>query len=80
MTEDRLDPAALAGRLHSGPVQQMTAAKLFVEAALMELRAEGGTGLGEDGMLSRGVASLTAAIESSRAIMGELLEAADRDP
>jgi signal transduction histidine kinase len=61
-----------ATRLHDGPVQELTAAQLFLDTAIMELREQGVVDLGDDSPLQRGAEALRAAIASTRALMREV--------
>lgn len=63
----------IAGRLHDGPIQQLTAAQLFFDTALMQMADDA-----RHPLLVRGHESLRDAIASCRALMREL--AGDEDP
>jgi len=61
----------LAHRLHDGPIQELTAAQLFIEGVVLRLEAEGGDESIQQS-LQRGLTALKAATLGCRALMENL--------
>lgn len=64
MTDLAAERRAIAKRLHDGPVQELTAALLYLDLAAADAPS--------DRVLAKGLAAVRAAVDSTRALLDDL--------